>query len=98
HVIEWAMTHPEDLLGRRDGKGAPANGWAGHWNRDQISPWSFLGLIPARLRKILTDGGYEYEPTVQGWKDRGWLLVDRSDKTKLHHQATLDGEKPRLIA
>lgn len=110
HVVEWAVAHQDEFFGRRqDKQGQPHSGWAGRWDGDQLpgyigpagspkEPWEFLGILPACLRKILKDAGYEYEPTVQGWKERGWLLVDKSDKTGLHHQATLEREKPRMIA
>jgi hypothetical protein len=110
YALEWACSHQDEFFGRREAsKSRPNGGWVGRWDGDHApgssgslgapkDAWSFLGFFPARLRKILVETGYEYEPTVQGWKDRGWLLIDNSDAAKLHHQATLDGEKPRLIA
>src|SRR5262249_5654155 len=61
-------------------------------------PSLFLGLIPERLRLIITEAGYDYDSVVSTWADRGWLLVDKSDRAGRYHQATINGERPRLIA
>jgi len=110
HVVEWACGHQDQFCGRRlQRMGRPPTGWAGRWDGDcepgetvpggaPKEPWEFLGFLPSALRQLLKDGGFEYEAVVQGWKDRRWLKVDASDKSGLHYQAKLDGEKPRLVA
>jgi hypothetical protein len=80
----------------RDDRDQPPNGWAGIWSRH--GTWAFIGFIPHRLSALLRDAGHDADATVSAWKGRGWLLIDPSDKTKKHHQVTIAGTRPRVIA
>jgi hypothetical protein len=104
HVWGWAAAHQEELYacpigaGRGDSEATqPLPGWAGQWNRHD-ERWRFLGVIPARLREILQEVGYDYDAVVSTWKDRGWLLVDGSDATGRHHQVRVGAAKTRMVA
>jgi hypothetical protein len=44
------------------------------------------------------EGGFDYDAVVSAWKDRGWLLIDVSDRAGRHHQVAIAGHKPRVIA
>ena len=46
---------------------------------------------------MLLEAGFEPEPTLRTWKERGWLLIDRSSG-KARHRARVEAENPWLIA
>jgi uncharacterized protein (DUF927 family) len=101
HVTDWATANQDQFFGRREkDNGRPQQGWAGRWDGRESGPfcWPYLGFLPDRLHRILADAGYDYDAVVSTWYDRGWLRVDPSDKAKRHYQATLDGQKSRLVA
>ena len=91
---DYACSHPDEFFPNGLNK---TSVWTGHW-QNRHSDWAFLGFVPEALKKLLTAAGFDYDQTLLTWRDRGWLLFDESDRSKLHHQAVLDGGKPRLIA
>jgi hypothetical protein len=90
YVSGWAVAHQEEFYGRRDAdRGQPHGGWAGRW--DDATGWTYVGFLPERLAAVLAEGGFEPEAVVRAWRDRGWLLVDPSDK-KARHRARVGAE------
>jgi hypothetical protein len=73
-------------------------GWAGKWNRRAHGHWPFIGFIPATLREILKEAAYDADAIISTWRDRGWLLVDDSDKRQMHHQVQIGTTTTRVIA
>ena len=53
-----------------------------------------ISFLPNRLRLILEEAGFEREPTVRTWRDRGWLDADEKGG-KIQKHVRLDGENPR---
>jgi hypothetical protein len=96
-VMDWAHSHEEEFLDRRDAdKGQPPQGWAGKWEKGK---WPWIGFSPKKLREILEDDGFEYEAIVRTWKDRDWLLADRSDPKGRYHQVCgKGGDRLRTVA
>jgi hypothetical protein len=104
-IYDWACanhTHFYDPADTSwDGKRVPATaGWAGHWSgSNSRASWGFLGFIPARLCELLKEGGYAPDAVISSWRDRGWLLVDPSDRAGRYHQVLIGGgHKPRVVA
>lgn len=82
YVQSWAQSHYAQFWGRHavDQFGQPREaptGWAGRW--DPGEAWEYIGFYPTRLRTILTEGGYEIEPILRIWRERGWELRDKDD-------------------
>jgi putative DNA primase/helicase len=103
HVYDWACANQELFYGRRstrEHKDAPAQGWAGRWDGmvPGLTHWDYIGLIPARLSAVLKEGAYDTDAVVSTWRDRGWLLVDKSDRSGRHRQVTIAGSRARVIA
>lgn len=101
HVVSWAQGHQEEFFGRRDeGRGQPHAGWAGRWDvggPTHQSQWTYIGFLPDRLKVVLAEGGFEPDPVVRGWKERGWLLIDASSG-KARYRARVGEENPWLVA
>jgi hypothetical protein len=103
---DWACSHTDQFFDPADtsrgerGRFVPVSGWAGHWAgcRRGWAGWQFVGFIPARLCAVLKEGGFDADGVLSTWKDRGWLHVDPSDPAGKHHQAVIDGHKPRVLA
>lgn len=103
HVWNWMWSNRDDFYDRKkapDKMRQPTKGWAG----TKVTITTAEGdeelncFVLTRLKEILQEGGFFYDATVSTWRDRGWLHVDKSDKAGLHHQVTLNGHKPRVIA
>jgi len=97
YVLSWARGHQSEFWGRQqtDGYGnvrPPADGWAGRWDKEK---WEYIGFLPHRLKAILTTAGYEPEPILRLWRDRGWCVVDENRSTT---RARIDGEISRIVA
>lgn len=93
HVLGWAVAHQHSFFGRRRGPSQPRRIWVGRW--DPQGDW--LGFMPNVLWEVLRAGGYDAAATVRMWRDRGWILVDRSSG-KSRHRARVDGEHAWLVA
>jgi len=61
-----------------------------------LPQWEYLGFLPHRLKSLLEEGGFEPEPILRTWKERGWLLLDAEGKPR--HRARIECENPWLIA
>jgi hypothetical protein len=97
HVYDWASANREEFHGA--GEDQPHGGWAGHWGLSPTYPrWQFLGFMPKKLTDILRESGYDTDAVISSWKDRGWLLIDKSDTTGRYHQVSLEGQRPRVVA
>lgn len=87
HVMGWATAHQAEFYqphGREVGEPQPFGGWAGVWPSDtapkvipgsegKLKGWKFIGFLPHRLVEVLREGGFELEPVLRTWRDRGWL-------------------------
>lgn len=98
YVVSWAMGHRTHFYGRQDvdnngNRRTPSDGLAGRWDEDD--DWAYLGFFPHRLRPVLESAGYEPEPILRLWRDRGWLKLDPDGK---QHRARVDGDSARLVA
>jgi putative DNA primase/helicase len=96
HAFAWATGHQSEFFGRHDTHDghhhSPHGGWAGRW--DASPHWAYLGFLPDRLKEVLTAGGFEFEPTILNWHDRGWLLTSCGSKTR--YRAQIGGEVTHL--
>jgi hypothetical protein len=99
-VLSWACGHQKDFCGSGTSEERqPPGGWAGKWEAGEKHGEApkFVAFFPHRLKEVLAGAGHEYEPTVQTWKDRGWLLTDRSSG-KARHRCRVGEANAWLIA
>ena len=92
-VIGWAKANQGSFRGRPQADRMPLHGWAGKW--EYGSSWEYVAFVFHRLKELLLQFGYEPEAVIRGWKDRGWLLMDKNRRQK---QVRLDGEPTWTIA
>lgn len=73
----WCSSHREEFFSQRPpNAGAPSGGWAGRWDTDGRSRGDnqeFIGIYPHRVKEVLRGLGFEVEPVLRMWRDRGWL-------------------------
>ena len=69
HAIDWARGRRNQFY--REGQ-SRSRTWAGRW--DDGVAW--IGFRPETLRRVLTEGGFEFDAVLRNWRERGWLLVD----------------------
>lgn len=103
YVISWAKGHQSEFWGRhRLDRGldarSPSGGWAGKWDSDADGDgWNYIGFLPHKINAILLEAGFEPEPVIRTWKDRGWLMTDNHSK-KARYRARVEGEASWLVA
>jgi hypothetical protein len=97
HVMDWAYAHQGDF-GEPAAYGVkqPPDGWAGRWDRDQQNGNEKLMFFRSKLKSILENAGFEYEPTIRTWKDRGWLQTDSEGKPR--YKIRFGGESVWVVA
>jgi hypothetical protein len=108
HVMEWASAHQGEFWcprRREQDQRYPHQGWAGRWEPvensfglvDDDSPdYEWVGFIPARLKEVLRQGGFEPESTIRTWGDRGWLRCGEAGRNQL--RTRLAGKPTRMVA
>jgi putative DNA primase/helicase len=65
HVMGWAYAHQADFHEDVDtSRRQPPAGWAGKWDGADDGRWLYVGFFPDRLRQILEEGGYEFDPVL----------------------------------
>lgn len=104
YAMGWAVSHRSNFfhLGSPESE-QPHGGWAGRWDHDGDPPvpnttptaWEWVGFIPGVLTKVLEDGGFEVDPSIRTWKDRGWLKVDGG---RNQHKVKIVGEATWVVA
>ena len=107
YIRDWANGHQEEFFGRNKENRQPHGGWAGRWNKNVPLPeqgddqenWPWIGFIPARLRAVLKEGGFEPESVVRTWRDDKSLAVTKEKKkTRFEVKARVGEATPWLIA
>ncbi len=94
HAIDWARGHQNQFFGEGRPRSAQSRGgYAGRW--DDGGAW--IGFRPEILRRVLTEGGFEFDAMLRSWRERGWVLVDASSG-KARHRARIGQENHWLIA
>jgi putative DNA primase/helicase len=88
-VVGWAASHATAFQGRHEADPRtqaprmPSGGWAGRWEGEEVEEFgadvprwngSALYFVPAVLRRVLTDQGYDDEAVFDDWAARGWLV------------------------
>jgi putative DNA primase/helicase len=86
-VISWAQMNASSFSGRHD-KAHPPREFAGKW--DSGDSWAFIAFAPLRLKRLLTDIGFEPEAVILTWYDRNWLSCNGNRKDK---QVRIDGNQ-----
>ena len=103
-LVSWAHAHDQAFYGRhQEDRGKPkqpATGWAGRW--DAGNDWEFVALFPTVLDKVLRDLGYEPEAVLRGWRERGWLDIQKDDRKRYTKQVRVrdgvsDSPKPHMV-
>ena len=108
-VIGWAASHCSSFEGRHDsdprsGKArAPSGGWAGKWTGEAVeqfgaSPeWRGTEIlwVPAVLRRVLGEQGYDDEAVLDDWAARGWLVSSTAKGRSV--QRRIFGQRTRVI-
>lgn len=94
YAWNWAVANRESFHGQRSGSQHPPHGgWAGRWNSG--SNWEFVGFSEPRIEHVLRDFGFEPEPILRSWRDRGWLRVSPGRRL---YRARVDGVLEELVA
>lgn len=98
-AYDYAVAHPREFF---DAAGSSTDlketgEWSGAWPGRSNGSWNRIGFLPDALKHILTETDYEFDPVISTWKDRGWLIIDPSDKKQRHHQMMLHRHKTRLV-
>lgn len=70
----------------------PPQGWLGRWDTGS----NLAYFIVSQLREILQKSRYDYQATVRGWGERGWLAKTGPDR--LDTTVRIDGETVRAVA
>jgi hypothetical protein len=80
-AVDWAVAHRQHFYDRHAASsGQPQSGWVGRWDKDGTSAaWSWIGMFPHVLEKVLREGGFDFDATLRTWKERGWIEVDGDD-------------------
>ena len=74
YVWSWVAANEGTFHGRRSGsQHPPQGGWAGRWRSGQ--DWDFVAFYEPRIEHVLREYGFEPEPILRTWRDRGWLRV-----------------------
>jgi len=88
-VIGWAAARSSSFQGRHEvdprssAPRVPASGWAGRWEGEEVDElgadvpaWrgTALYFVPAVLRRVLGEQGYDDEAVLDDWAARGWLV------------------------
>ncbi len=99
-VYSWAMARQKDFYGRHEhddftGKDRKPPVVAGRWEPD--AAWGFIAFYPPILKKILTDGGYNPEGILAGWRQRGWLDVSEDDRKRYTKRIRVGAENGHLV-
>ena len=88
HAISWAVAHRNHFFHQNCSESAePHGGWAGRWERDggivlpgKSSKWKYIGFMPSVLSQVLEQGGFDADPTIRQWKEKGWLKTSAGRK------------------
>ncbi|WP_158262164.1 MULTISPECIES: DUF927 domain-containing protein [Pirellulaceae] len=105
YVMDWAWSNQASFFGRTGmTNGQPTLGWAGRWDvnsdipdlSENESSWECIVFIRARLRALLSDGGFEAEAIIRTWRDSGWLLTD--DPKRMTRKVRIGAESNQFNA
>lgn len=109
HVYSWASANFQQFIGRNssDRWSPPAKGWAGVWYATgDVNPaakrtaWHVLAFYPHQVDAVLREGGFEPDPTIRTWFDRGWLKTSKEGggTRRSRYKMKVDGESVWMVA
>lgn len=82
----WGLTEKSTFFHCRDAHKPPPR-LNGYWRVVQrqgsdgaYGDWDFVGFMPDYLERLLRAAGFDVEPTLRLWHQRGWMLA-RSKNT-----------------
>ena len=67
YFYDWAMARRNHFEGKRKNQRPPEE-WAGRWKDDD-----FIAVTGRTLARVLEAGGFDLDPNVRQWAERGWL-------------------------
>ena len=95
-VLSWAASQQHRFYGRMEHEPGndpvPSAGWIGAWH--QRTDWKTLAILPSELKGFLEKQGFEQEPILRSWRDRGWLLTEEEHLTR---KVTIGHRKARCF-
>jgi hypothetical protein len=99
-TYSWAMSNQARFHGRLDtdergNERTPAAGIAGRW--EPGADWPFIAFHPPILKKVLTEGGYNPDAILAGWREQGWLETEDDDKKRYTKRVRMGGERAHLV-
>ena len=95
HVMSWAYANAESFKGRERVDRIPVLGWAGRWDGDDL--WNQIYFSTNCMKKILSDGGFNYDEILSHWKDSGVIDVSTKSSRGYTKQMKILGENQWLI-
>jgi putative DNA primase/helicase len=93
-VMSWAFSNKESFYGRYESDRKPFSGCLGAWSKNKN--WEKISFLPHTLGKFLKDNGFEPKAIYRTWKDKGWLELDKDEKS-FQKKVTIDNERQRCV-
>lgn len=92
-VMEWAHAHVNEFFDSNSMESQqPVRGWAGRWDRTTFlgnASWEVISFFPEKLKEVLQDAGFEFDPILRAWRDRGWVVQDADNRAR--HKVRIAG-------
>lgn len=94
YAYSWAVAHQDQFYLKRDmgAYSSPPTEWAGAWAGQS------LAFIRPVLERILDLAGYEFNPIIRQWKERGWLQIGDGKHIGKRIAVGDSATRPRCIA
>jgi hypothetical protein len=73
HVHAWATAHQDQFFGGgvRGASQSARHEIVDRWDQPD---WEWIGFLPQCLKRVLEQGGYEFDAILPSWDERSWLL------------------------
>lgn len=96
-IFDWCVAHQNNFYGQNPLDTSNirelSSGWIGQWA--QGDTWDHIGVIPAVLKRTLTNHGFDAEAVIAEWNQRDWTMLDR-DKKPVKRE--INGKWIRVVA
>jgi len=77
-LYSWAAANREKFHRRGSATNAePHAGWYGRWDHDDSVP-EWIAFDVPKATRVLAEAGYDSSSVITAFRERGWLLLDKS--------------------